>query len=282
MAVPPNREWASFAEREPSLLKPDHKPRDPAAVVFPFSDHVLTKPVLEATLARKSTMLKRRQTAYYVLTGSGFLLEYKDHDAILHPDPTLALKLAECGLGNSPARSEKAGFTLRGKDVGKSLGRTHEYIFRTDSMEQATQWWNKLEKYVATAGSGDPDATDEEAESPVSPVSAGGQSSKMSMEAAPGQAASVPKQTSDPAIEEPVTASPSATAAPVAHATAVPTTTTGAGYTGPTATAEPTGGAEHVHTEGPTTSDAPTKTAPPQKSAAESAAYHASLHSFES
>src|SRR5271170_4712896 len=160
MAVPLDREWASFTDREPSLLKPDHKPRDPANVVFPFSDHPLTKPVLQATLARKSTLLKRRQTAYYVLTGSGFLLEYKDSDHILYPDPTMALKLSDCELGNAPSRSGKAGFTLRGKDTGKSLGRTHEYVFRTDSMEQAGLWWSKVEKYVGSAGGGD-EGTDE-------------------------------------------------------------------------------------------------------------------------
>src|SRR5437762_14327878 len=63
MRVPPNKEWEAFTHREPSLLKPDHKPRDPATVAFPFSDHKLVKPVLYATLERKSTLLKRRTTA---------------------------------------------------------------------------------------------------------------------------------------------------------------------------------------------------------------------------
>jgi len=114
-------------------------------------------------------MLKRRTTAYYVLTGSGFLLEYKDADPILHPDPTVALKLSDCDLGNAPSKSGKAGFTLRGKDSGKSLGRTHEWAFRTDSMEQAGIWWSKLEKFGGMAGGGE-EGTDEE-ESPVSPSS---------------------------------------------------------------------------------------------------------------
>src|SRR5271169_1911751 len=111
MQVPPSREWESFTNREPSLLKPDHKPRDPAKVTFPFSDHKLTKPIIEATLARKSTMLKRRTTSYYVLSPSGFLLEYKDHDPITNPEPTLSLKLSDCDLGHPPSRSGKPGFT---------------------------------------------------------------------------------------------------------------------------------------------------------------------------
>jgi hypothetical protein len=56
-------------------------------------------------------MLKRHQSAYYVLTPSGFLLEYQDEDLVLHQDPTLSLKLADCDLGNSPSKSGKAEFT---------------------------------------------------------------------------------------------------------------------------------------------------------------------------
>src|SRR5271170_3890106 len=238
MAVPLDREWASFTDREPSLLKPDHKPRDPATVTFPFSDHPLTKPLLESHLARKSNLLKRRSTAYYVLTPTGFLLEYKDADHILYPDPTVALKLSDCVLGNAPSRSGKAGFTLRGKDSGKSLGRTHEWVFVTDSMEQATLWWGKVEKFVGMAGGADVEVGSDE-ESPVSP------SSVTSKEAVPaGQTAG------------PTTAGPSATAAP---------------------TSAPTGGAGHVHAAGATTTTAPvqTTTAAPGKSVAQAAATQA-------
>jgi hypothetical protein len=85
----------------------------------------------------------------------------------------MALKLSDCELGNAPSRSGKAGFTLRGKDSGKSLGRTHEYAFRTDSMDQAALWWSKMEKYVGSAGGTDgAEGTDEEVESPVSVTSA--------------------------------------------------------------------------------------------------------------
>ena len=199
-------------------------------------------------------MLKRRTTAYYVLTGSGFLLEYKDGDPILHPDPVLALKLSDCELGNAPSRSGKAGFTLRGKDSGKSIGRTHEYVFRTDSMEQATQWWNKLEKYVGAAGGADDAVSDAEEESPISPSSVWS-----GKEAAPGQGVGgVPR--TDPVGKMPVSAAPYATAAPVAQTTATPATTTAAAATG---------GAENVYSSPTTTTAAPTK------SAAQSAAYHA-------
>ena len=192
MQIPPGKEWEAFAYREPSLLKPDHKPRNPATVPFPFSDHKLVKPVLEATLGRKSTMLKRRISSYYVLTAAGFLLEYKDSDPIMHPDPTLSLKLSDCELGNPPSRSGKAGFTVRGKDAGKSFGgRTHEYTFRADNMEQATQWWNKIEQFVGGAPVAVGNISDSEGEEASAVSTSSKQHSPPSSAAAPGPSATV-------------------------------------------------------------------------------------------
>ena len=240
MQIPPEKEWENFNNREPSLLKPDHKPLDPARVSFPFSDHELTKPLIEATLARKSTMLKRRTISFYVLSAAGFLLEYKDHDPITNPEPTLCLKLSDCELGNSPARSGKAGFTITGKDAGKYFGGTHEYIFRTDGMEQATQWWTKLERFVGSAPRPDnaaaAAATDSEVEdSPVSPKQFDGA-------AVPGQVAQTAQKTEMPST---TTAGP----APTAHATAAPTITAApvdvrTTAPTPTATAAPTTAAQ--------------------------------------
>ena len=186
----------------------------------------MTKPVLEATLSRKSTLLKRKQSSYYVLSPAGFLLEYKDNDPVLHPDPTLSLKLADCDIGNPPSRSGKAGFTLRGKDAGKAIGRTHEYIFRTDSTEQAEQWWNAVSKFCGGAprnngGMTDSEAEDESVKSPVSQKSTMSQQSPVAM---PGQAVrqdTAPQtQVQGEVGQQPVTAAPTTTQAPVAETTA--------------------------------------------------------------
>jgi hypothetical protein len=222
--VPPEKEWLAFQNREQSLLKPDHKPRDPATAEFPFSNHRLTKPLLEGTLARKTTMLKRRSTAYYVLTPTGFLLEYKDHDPVLHPEPVLSLKLADCELGNAPARSGKAGFTIRGKDAGKSFGgMSHEYIFRTDSMEQATRWWTGCEKFVGGASRNDKAGaltdSDGEAESPLRTKT------QENVTAAPGQTAATRTATQTQMAPHtsgaaPMTAAPTTAQAAATHAAA--------------------------------------------------------------
>src|SRR5271168_4662211 len=162
--MPPEKEWDAFCAREPSLLPADHKPRDAASLTFPFHDHHLVKPLMEGSLARKSTLLKRRTAAHYVLTPSGFLLEYKDKDVLQNPDPNMSLKLSDCELGNPPSRSGKAGFTIRGKNAGKTLisGNTHDYVFVTDNKEQANEWWSKIEKFTGNAPREAADLPDEE------------------------------------------------------------------------------------------------------------------------
>lgn len=241
--IPPEREWTSFANREPTLLPADYKPRDPANVDFPFSNHPSTKPVIEGLLARKSTVLKRSSSAYYVLSPSGYLLEYKDHDPILNPDPTLAIKLTDSDLGNSPARSGKAGFTIKGKDAGKSIGMSHEYVFKTDSMDLATKWWNSIEKFVGNAPrentltSPVKTTASESDDELASPVSARDQ-------AVPAQAATTHTASKTATVPQtaqpgPTTAAPTTTARvaePTTAAHQAAPTTTATGHAGPTAT----------------------------------------------
>lgn len=266
MRVPPGKEWEAFAYREPALLKPDHKPRDPATVPFPFSDHKLVKPVLEATLARKSTILKRRTSSYYVLSAAGFLLEYKDRDPITTPEPTLCLKLAECELGNSPARSGKAEFTLRGKDAGKSFGgRTHVYSFQTDNLEQATQWWAKLEQFAGGAPSaGAGNVTDSEEEE--SPVSEKQQGSPVVAPAPTAYAQTAPEtaKKEGAVAQQSITASPQRTTSidkPKSEVTA-----------GPAPTAAPTAAEQSTSPVSPTATETASPTASPTRSPALAAA----------
>jgi hypothetical protein len=209
IAIPPKHEWEAFTAREQSLLKPDHKPRDPLKTSFPFSTHPLTQPLLETRLTRKSTLLKRKQPAFYVLTRSGYIHEYKDNDPVLYPDPTLSLKLSDCSLG---PRGDGSGFTLKGKDAGKSFGgRTHEYVFLTDNQSTANEWWDGIATFTSNAVVASPVAADDsEPTSPVtslktretpqqSPVGAMQNAPEWSgREANPGGTATQPVQTETP------------------------------------------------------------------------------------
>jgi len=261
--MPPEKEWEAFCAREPSLLPEDHKPRDAASVAFPFHDHHLVKPVIEGPLARKSTLLKRRNAAHYVLTPSGFLLEYKDKDVIQNPDPTLSLKLSDCELGNPPSRSGKAGFTIRGKNAGKTLisGNTHNYAFVTDNMEQANEWWSKIEKFTGSAPRGVADLPDEEDDEEESPVTASPTSAVPAAVPAP---AYTPGKTEMPTRTASTEKKPITTAAPTTNAAAPATTTARPVPALPTRTEAPAS-TTAAPTAAPTTTPAP-------KSAAMSAA----------
>lgn len=259
MRVPPEKEWEEFTARESSLLKPDHKPRDPASVTFPFSDHRLVQPVLAATLARKGTMLKRLQSAFYVLTPSGFLLEYKNDDHFSNPEPVLSLKLADCELGNPPSKSGTAGFTLRGKNTGKAIGMTHDYTFRTDSMEQATKWWTSIQKYVGAAPRDNIPVAPAEQESDEEEAPGSVHSTKQAQPAQAAEGQKIPEtKTSEPVTTAPqantTAAGPESANSPANSASAQPTnvaakeagpTTAPSGTSGPPSAA----GKEHSTAE---------------------------------
>ena len=122
---------------EPSLLQPDHKPRSSNSLIPPSQIINSQNHSSKQTLAHKSTILKTSNSILHSQC-SWFPTWYKDHDPITNPEPTLCLKLSDCELGNSHARSGKAGFTIRGKDAGKYFGgRTH--IFRMNEKKQVTQ-----------------------------------------------------------------------------------------------------------------------------------------------
>jgi hypothetical protein len=253
--VPPQKEWKYFESREPSLLKSDQKPRDPSNVQFPFSDHATTKPVLADTLNRKSTMLKRTQSAYYVLTPSGYLHEYKDSDPVANPEAGLSLRLADCELSESPTATGKIGFSIKGKDAGKKFGgMTHEYPFRFDSLEKATKWYEGISRFVAggagmaVSGAGLESSAAKTRTEPLAGTT-GQPAQKMgptavaeSNTSAPTTAAAAAHPTTVPPTAAPTTAAPTTATQPAAgpttaaHATSSPTT---AGPTAPGAQAQP-------------------------------------------
>jgi hypothetical protein len=180
-------------------------------------------------------MLKRRQSASYVLTCSGFLLEYKDNDPIANPEPSLALKLLDCDLGPSPAKSGKAGFSIRGKDSGKMVGRTHEYTFVTDSMGVAEQWYAAIDKFTGVSTG-------------VSRMGSAGSSSSAEVKS--------PATTTSAGVTSPIVTSPTVSSASPSTVYTSPTATT------PAAAPEPTdqldAGEETANDVPVTTEDPPT------------------------
>jgi hypothetical protein len=66
-------------------------------------------------------------------------------------------------------RGDGTGFTLKGKDAGKSFGgRTHEYSFSADNHATANEWWDGIAPFTSNAAIASPVAADDS--EPTSPV----------------------------------------------------------------------------------------------------------------
>ncbi|KAI1326788.1 PH domain-containing protein [Xylariaceae sp. FL0255] len=146
--VPGDFEWKRFQAREGSrLVNANDPPRSVDAITFPNQDHSSTKALIEGSLERKSRnkLAWGTQSAYYVVTPSKYLHEFKDDDNYRHdPKPELSIYLPDAVIG-APA-GEK--FSVKGKDKGKSisskLAGSSELSFKAHSAAEAQKWFEAI------------------------------------------------------------------------------------------------------------------------------------------
>ncbi|KAI9666023.1 MAG: hypothetical protein M1821_003958 [Bathelium mastoideum] len=143
--IPPDFEWNGFVQRNSHILiDPNAPPRNINTISFPNQDHQATQPMIAGSLERKSKMLKKYETGYYVVTPSKFLHEFKsDDDYQRDPVPENSLYLPDCAVG----ALDGSKFNVRGKDVSKGrlgnrISMTHELQFRAHTAADAGQWWD--------------------------------------------------------------------------------------------------------------------------------------------
>ena len=91
-------------------------------------------------------MLKKYDSAYWVITPSKFMHEFKtDDDFAKDPAPETSLYLPDCVVGALDGNK----FAVKGKDVsgssiGNKLAMSHEYSFRAHTPQDAQKWWEAL------------------------------------------------------------------------------------------------------------------------------------------
>ncbi|TRX95578.1 hypothetical protein FHL15_003536 [Xylaria flabelliformis] len=180
--IPGDFEWQGFQARDGDrLVNPNDPPRSLDAITFPNQSHSSTKPLIEGSLERKSRnkLSWGTQSAYYVVTPSKFLHEFKDDDNLQHdPKPELSIYLPDAVIG-APSGDK---FNVKGKDKGKSisskLAGTSELSFKAHSPADAQKWFEAIS--VAAGATGP--AYESTPASPVvgGPESQGSTSSKMS------------------------------------------------------------------------------------------------------
>ncbi|BFZ59768.1 hypothetical protein YB2330_000786 [Saitoella coloradoensis] len=147
--VPADAEWNAFTARERSLVDPRAPARDWKALTFPNMEHEATKPLAAGYLQRKGKLIKSyNDPAYYTLSPSLFLHEFKSDNPHTDPDPVMSLYVPECTVGGY--RDAEGKFVVGGKEK-KMLSRGHEYKFKAANPGEGEKWWTAL---VQASGGG--------------------------------------------------------------------------------------------------------------------------------
>ncbi|KAI0706601.1 hypothetical protein C8Q76DRAFT_771115 [Earliella scabrosa] len=167
-ALPPDREWISFAAREDHLVDPETPLRDPQAITYPSKDDPSVIPVHTGLLERKKRYTRTYREAYYVLTPAGFLHEYASSDPALADRPQFSLFLPMCTLGPPSStngkshkfhieeRKDGTGTTRSGSLRGlretitrRGQGSGRAWAFRARSHDDMMEWWNDIRMLCA-------------------------------------------------------------------------------------------------------------------------------------
>src|ERR1700753_40994 len=142
--VPGDFEWNGFLKRNTGvLIDPQAPERNINSVSFPNESHRSTIPLISGSLERKTKLLRRYETSYYVVTPAKYLHEFKtDDDFAKDPVPDLSLFLPDCVVG--AVAGDK--FAIKGKDlskgkIGVSIHTTHDYNFKAHTADDAAKWW---------------------------------------------------------------------------------------------------------------------------------------------
>lgn len=145
--IPPDFEWNGFVKRNNNvMIDPSSPARSIENVAFPNQDHKATQPLIAGSLERKGKVLKRYEAAYYVVTPSKYLHEFKtDDDFAKDPTPETSLYLPDCLIG----ALDGAKFVVKGKDASKSklgnaMSMSHEFSFKAHTPQDAQKWWETI------------------------------------------------------------------------------------------------------------------------------------------
>lgn len=141
-------------------------------------------------------MLKRYETAFYVVTPSKYLHEFRtDDDFAKDPAPEQSLYLPDCTIGGVDGQK----FNIKGKDaskgsLGSKMSMSHEFAFKAHTTQDAQKWHQVIASVAGQVTSeqpssvpGSPAGGNEEAASPTMAEKSpsGGEQGTISGEQAP-------------------------------------------------------------------------------------------------
>ncbi|KAB2569217.1 putative ph domain protein [Lasiodiplodia theobromae] len=157
--IPLDYEWQGFIQRNTHILiDPNAPPRSVSNISFPNQGHRATQPLMAGSLERRGKMLRRYATAYYAVTPSKFLHEFKtDDDFGEDPEPEMSLYLPDCVIGAIDGNK----FNVKGKDVskgkvGNAFSMTHELAFKAHTASDAEKWYETIRSCIGTTTNDSP------------------------------------------------------------------------------------------------------------------------------
>lgn len=90
--LPLDFEWNGFVKRNAeTLIDPSAPARSVDQIQFPNQNHKSTQAFMEGTLQRKGKIMRSYSAAYYVITPSKYLHEFKDNDVSAQAEFTLII-----------------------------------------------------------------------------------------------------------------------------------------------------------------------------------------------
>lgn len=128
-----DQEWAGFAQRQAAaglFLPAGSKARTLESQTWQGKDHPATTPVWDRWLEKKSGRLSGYTTAFYIISPSRYMHEFKSNDLREDTDSSFSLYLPDCSIVSVSKEKEKSQkLVLRGKQVG-GLHAEHDLTFR--------------------------------------------------------------------------------------------------------------------------------------------------------
>jgi hypothetical protein len=140
-------EWELFRKRqldEGLLIDSKSSQRSLETLSYQGKDHASTMPICDGWLEKKSTVLPKYSTSFYIISSSRFLHEFRSNDLRVDTEPTFSLYLPDCELGSTSKEDDKAHkFVIRGKQIG-GLHSEHNWVFRAKTRQDMLTWYTNL------------------------------------------------------------------------------------------------------------------------------------------
>ena len=144
--IPLDFEWNGFVKRNSNnLVNPNAPNRSMSGITFPNQNHRATKALIEGSLERKGRgmgALSSYKSAYYSITPSGYLHEFKDNDNYQSdPTPVVSLYLPDSTTG----AVDGTKFSIKGKDssgnkIAQKMAIGSDFQFKAHTASDAEQW----------------------------------------------------------------------------------------------------------------------------------------------